>query len=87
MTWRNESLFDFGRESGIDRLLWIRMNLELGTMMIGIAAVRIVAMRRHELDYLQSAFRAGDVGYLDIGFLFLIESCAMHEQAIRQNRR
>ena len=41
-------------------------------MVVGVAAVFVEAMGRHELDHLQSAFRAVDVRNLDVGFLVLI---------------
>ena len=42
-------------------------------MMISEVTVSIPVMGRHELDYLQGAFRAVDVRNLDIGILFLVE--------------
>ena len=56
-------------------------------MVVGVAAIFVEAMGRHELDHLQSAFRAVDVGNLDVGFLFLIERRDVHEQAVGKNRR
>lgn len=54
--------------------------------MVGIAAIGIPAMGRHELDHLQGAFRAVYVRDLDIGFLFLIEGRGVHEQTVGKNR-
>ena len=56
-------------------------------MMVAVVAVRISAMGPHELDHLQGAFLAVDVRNLNIGFLFLIERCHVHEQAVGKNRR
>jgi len=42
---------------------------------------------RHKLDHLQGAFRAVDIGNLNIGLLFLLKSRGVHEQAVSKNRR
>jgi len=76
------ALFVFGWKPGIDRLIRVGADLEVGAMMIGVAAVFIEAMGPHELDHLQGAFLAVDVRNGDIGFLFLIERCHVHEQAV-----
>ncbi len=47
------ALFVFGRKPCIDRLIRIGADLELGAMMVGVVAVFISAMGRHELDHLQ----------------------------------
>ena len=79
------SLFNW--KSCIDRLVRVGADLEVGAMVVGVAAVFVEAMGRHELDHLQSAFRAVDVGNLDVSFLFLIERRDVHEQAVGKNRR
>src|ERR1700744_3950511 len=63
----------FAWKLGIDGLVRVRADLKIGAMMVGIVAIFISAMRRHELDHLQRALRAVDVRNLHIGFLFLIE--------------
>src|ERR1700743_2223433 len=79
--------FGFDRESRVYRLVGIRADMEVGTMMIGVAAVRVEAVRRHELDHLQRAFGAVDIRNVDVGFLFLLERRGMHEQAVGKNGR
>src|SRR5579864_2403867 len=60
--------FDFGWKPGIDRLIWVGPDLQVGAMMIAKVAHRISAMRRHKLDHLQRALRAIDIRNFDIGF-------------------
>src|SRR5437660_7351867 len=67
------ALLLLGRKPYIYRLIRIRPNLKLRTMMVSIVTLSIPAMGRHELDNLQGAFRAVDIRNLDIGLLFLIE--------------
>ena len=55
-------------------------------MMVCIAAIGIPAMGRHELDHLQSAFRAVYIRDLDIGFLFVVEGRSVHEQTVGKHR-
>src|SRR5271169_4015762 len=84
---RGLARFVFGWKPVIDGLIRVGADQELGTMMVGVVAVFISAMGRHELDHLQGAFLAVDVRNLDIGFLFLIERRDVHEQAVGKNRR
>src|SRR5260370_31437060 len=65
----------------IDRLIRVGADLEIGAMMVGVAAVRIPAMGPHKLDHLQPEFRAVDVRNLGIAFLIVIKRWHAHSLA------
>ena len=83
----SQRCFILGWKPCIDRLIRVDADLEVRTMVVGVVAILVSAMGRHELDHLQDAFCASDIRNRDIGFLFVIERRDVHEQAVGKNRR
>lgn len=81
------NLFLLRWESRIDRLIRIRADVQVRAMVIGIIAFLIKAVSSHELDDLQGAFRAIDVGEFDVGLDLFFEPRDVLEEAIRDYRR
>ena len=66
----------------IDRLCRVCRDLQIRTVMVRVIAIAIQSMFRHELNNLQRALRAVDVGNIDVGLKRSCGSRRMRPQTI-----
>src|SRR5262249_25490622 len=71
----------------VDRFRRIGSDLQVCAVMIGKISFTIQTVLRHELDDLQSAFRAVDVRYLDIRFPWIRRTRSVRKESIHDKRR
>ena len=76
-----------GGPAGVERRFRIRGDLQVGAVVVVVAAVLVVPVLRHELHDLQRALPAADVGQLDVSFEGIGRLGGMDEQAVGQHRR